>query len=491
MAAAKRVPESSAVVPGPRVLLVDDEAALLHATGRQLRLAGYDVTECDSGGRALDLLEGGEFDVVVSDIDMPGLSGIALLKVLAERRSQVPVILMTGTPSLDTAMSAVEHGAFKYLIKPVAWTELRETVERAARWRVDPPSGSQSRRGSSEPVGVSESGSPITLAGVVEGAVLGARYRVGRLLGEGGMSQVWEATQLRTGGAVALKVLHASLNARPAMRRRLLREARAASAVQHPNVVDVFDAFELGDGTPVLVMTLLKGRTFGDRLADEGKLSLADACDVLLPVVSAVGAAHAHGVIHRDLKPENIFLADEGGRTSVKVLDFGIAKLVTGEAPATVALTATGALVGTPGYMSPEQGMGEPDVDHRADVWAVGAMLYEALAGARPLSSENVGQMLKQLLTEGIPRLSARAPDLPSSVTDLVDRMLARERDQRPGDLREAYAELSRHATVAAPPFGPPAPAKIPSSGVVSRDASLGEARTEVGDTPAILNRKR
>src|SRR5580698_9273397 len=124
MAAAKRDPDSSAVAPGPRVLLVDDEAALLHATGRQLRLAGYDVTECDSGGRAVDLLEGGDFDVVVSDIDMPGLSGIALLKVLAERRNPVPVILMTGDPSLHTAMSAVEHGAFKYLIKPVAWPEL-------------------------------------------------------------------------------------------------------------------------------------------------------------------------------------------------------------------------------------------------------------------------------------------------------------------------------------------------------------------------------
>jgi eukaryotic-like serine/threonine-protein kinase len=462
------------------ILLVDDEPALLRATVRQLSGAGYAVAACSNGASAADMLATDTFDVVISDIEMPGLSGVDLLKLLRQRGIDVPVILMTGAPGLDTAMLAVEHGAFKYVAKPFRTAELLEVVDRAMRRR----SGVASRGGRGSTFEPTPAGS--TRAEIAPELVLANRYRLAHLLGEGGMSQVWEAVHILTGRPVAVKLLLPALNARPEMRKRLLREARAASSISHPNIVDVFDVFELGDGTPVMVMELLRGSTLGDRLAREGGLALEDAADAVLPVVSAVGAAHAQGIIHRDLKPDNILLAVEGEQTSVKVLDFGIVKLVAGEELDPGALTATGALIGTPGYMAPEQGFGERDVDHRADIWSIGAILYEVLSGVPPVGGDNIGQMLKRLVTQGIAPLSVRVPALPTRVSGMVDRMLARERTDRPRDLREVYAELARHARTTAPGFGPPGTVKAPPSSGAMRisDGMLAHARTALDETP-------
>jgi CheY-like chemotaxis protein/tRNA A-37 threonylcarbamoyl transferase component Bud32 len=447
---------------------------VLRVTARVLRASGATVTECESGPAAVALIEAGSFDVIVSDIDMPGLSGVALLKVLRDRGIDVPVVLVTGAPSLDTAMKAVELGAFKYLTKPVRGEELRATVERAAQ--------------------VSAAAAmPVTRSSIDAGVVLPERYRLTRLIGEGGMSEVWQATQLRTGRRVAVKLLHASLNAKPEMRKRLLREARAASQIGHPGVVDVLDAFELVDGTPVLVMALLKGRTLAAHLARTGRLPLASAADLLLPVVSAVGTAHERGVIHRDLKPENVFLADEGGCTVPKVLDFGLAKLVASDDAASAVLTATGMIVGTPGYMSPEQGAGEPGIDARADVWSMGAILYETLTGARAVRGDSVGERLKVLFTESIAPLRDRVPEVPEDIASLVDRMLEREKSRRPEDLREVHAALAGHASVTASSFGPPSVVQVDAgSGVVPRaEAALALARTEHDASPALLRGSR
>ncbi|HEX8794054.1 MAG TPA: response regulator [Polyangiaceae bacterium] len=447
------------------VLLVDDEPALLRALTRALGAAGFAVTTCADGADAARLIAMQSFAVVVSDIDMPQLDGVGLLSLLRERSIDTPVILMTGSPSLETAIRAVEHGAFKYLTKPIAPDQLIDAVTKAV--------------GSRRPSRV----------GFSPGLVLGERYRLDRLLGEGGMSQVWEALHVRTGRPAAVKVLHAALNPKPEMRQRLLREARVASTLGHPNVVDVWDLFELPDGTPVLVMELMRGRTLRQHFQATGAVGLAAAAELLLPVVSAVGTAHARGVVHRDLKPENIFLADEGNRVVVKVLDFGIAKLVSPDLQDGAALTVTGATLGTPGYMAPEQAFGENDIDCRADVWALGAILYEALAGVRPIEASNVGQVLKVLLVDGIMPLVRRRPELPPGVGSLVDRMLMRERDERPGDLRAVFAELSRHANVGPPAFGPPSSEGPPTSGVTpAADDVLAHARTEKGH--AALARK-
>jgi serine/threonine-protein kinase len=248
------------------------------------------------------------------------------------------------------------------------------------------------------------------------GRIVAGRYRLDRLLGQGGMGEVWAATHQVTRRSVAMKFVRGTGHARPELRRRFMREARAASAVQHPNVVEVFDVFELDAETPVMVMELLSGETLGRRLAREGQLDLDQALALLVPAVSAVGAAHALGVVHRDLKPENLFLSRASGSTEfetvVKVLDFGIAKL-SSEMAGETGVTETGTTLGTPCYMAPEQAMAERELDHRVDVWAFGVILYETLSGARPIEGDTVGQVVKHLMTTGITPLERVVPGLP------------------------------------------------------------------------------
>ena len=462
-----------------RILLVDDDPQVLRATGRVLSAAGYDVTSCSSGMAAADTLETESFDVAVSDIDMPGCDGIELLKLLRARQKDLPVVLVTGAPALQTAIDAVEFGAFKYLTKPLKNADLEDAIKRAVSSRPSSTAADRARESSASPADqVIASARPPIAAG----AVLAQRYRLDRLLGEGGMSQVWGATHLLTTRAVAVKLLRAALNAQPDMRRRLLREARASSSFEHRNVVDVHDIFELEDGTPVMVMALLHGQTLGDGLSAAARFGVVDAANVLLPVVSAVGTAHAAGIIHRDLKPDNIFLAEEAGQTVVKVLDFGIAKLVSADEQDAVNRTGTGILVGTPGYMAPEQCFGDRDIDHRADIWSLGAILYEVLTGKRALSGDNLGQVIKGALSNGIVPIEKLLPDLPSDISTLIGRMLAGERDDRPADLREAYDVLARYAEVQCPMIPPPMsrqPPPVESGPMHPGPAPLAFARTE------------
>jgi eukaryotic-like serine/threonine-protein kinase len=271
------------------------------------------------------------------------------------------------------------------------------------------------------------------------------------------MGAVWAATHLPSGAVAALKLVKASRHSAET-RRRLLREARVSTTISHPNIVRVFSVFELEDGLPVIVMERLSGENLRQKLDRETALDVEEAASVLLPVISAVGTAHSYGVVHRDLKPENVFLALESDLIRPCVLDFGVAKLTASEGltAASAALTDTGAVVGTPMYMAPEQIMGEV-IDHRADVWAVGVLLYEALSGARPIEGEGFGQVFKNLMTSAITPLAMVAPDLPQRLTELVDRMLARDKSDRPLDLRSVYEALEPFAHTPSLRFGSPA----------------------------------
>ena len=273
--------------------------------------------------------------------------------------------------------------------------------------------------------------------------VVGA-YRLEHKLGEGGMGTVWSAVH-ENGARVALKLMKtASPSAEE--RRRLLREARVASAIQHPNVVRVFEVFETEQGTPVIVMELLHGETLRGKLIREVRLEPSETANVLLPVISAVGTAHSLGIVHRDLKPENVFLALENRAARSCVLDFGMAKLTASVGlVASAQLTQPGALVGTVLYMAPEQITGEP-VDHRTDIWALGVILYEALSGARPIDGTRPEQVVMRLVSSAITPLSVVAPDVPGDLVELVRRMLTRDRNERPSDLREVYAVLEAYA---------------------------------------------
>ncbi|HZF54067.1 MAG TPA: SUMF1/EgtB/PvdO family nonheme iron enzyme [Polyangiaceae bacterium] len=302
------------------------------------------------------------------------------------------------------------------------------------------------------------------------GAVIAGRYRLDRLIGEGGMGIVWAATHLGTGKPVALKHLREEASGDAETRKRFLREAQATAAIAHPNIVAVHDLVETEEGLPAIVMDLLDGEPLRAKLDRERKLPLEKAASILLPVVSAVGTAHAIGIVHRDLKPDNIFMARlPDGEARTLVLDFGIAKLTKTptEPSAASVITGTWSLLGTPHYMSPEQIIGEKDIDHRTDIWALGAILYECLAGVRPAEAKTPGKIFELVLLRGIKPLSTLAPDLPRDVTDLVLRMLGREREDRPWDLHEVEAVLGRYTTEKAPQFGVPATIRLSNPGVL------------------------
>jgi serine/threonine protein kinase len=277
-----------------------------------------------------------------------------------------------------------------------------------------------------------------------EGLVVQGRFRLEAPLGEGGMGVVWSALHLLTQRRVALKFLKTN---DVASIRRFLREARIAGTLTHRHIAPVHDVLQLDDGTPVMVMDLLSGEPLSRRLQREGTLSVAALVEIMRPVVAAIGAAHDKGVVHRDLKPENVFL-ERSGDAPVKVLDFGIAKVVEPAASDGAGLTQSGAVLGTPHYMAPEQVFGDRTIDHRADVWALGVIFHEVLTGRRPFDGENFGQVFKAIALAPIPELASIAPTVPAALAVLVDRMLSRERDARPS-LAEVDRVLASCATTA------------------------------------------
>jgi len=272
------------------------------------------------------------------------------------------------------------------------------------------------------------------------------------------MGDVWEATNLSTGRAVAIKRLRLTPGAElgDSGRARFMLEAQTACAVEHPNVVEILDFVESAEEPPIIVMELLRGETLAARIEREQALGVTETATLLLPVVSAVGTAHARGIVHRDLKPANIFLQQSGDATVVKVLDFGIAKWLSAR-PGDVPLrTETGSTLGTPCYMAPEQAMGERVIDHRADVWALGVILYECLSGMRPVEGENAAKIMVRLLSTGIMPIEKLVPGVPRELGALLTRMLARERAQRPPSLREVRTVLGALTAAQAPDFGEP-----------------------------------
>lgn len=278
---------------------------------------------------------------------------------------------------------------------------------------------------------------------LAEGVTIAGRYTLSRLLGEGGMGAVWAARHVVTGKHLALKFLKGTADDH---RRRFVQEARVAAAIRHPNVVDIHDVFALPDDGLILVMDLLEGEPLSAFLHRQRTLSPAQLMPITLEVLAGLGAAHAVGVVHRDMKPDNIFMCrSANGPTTVKLLDFGIAKLTTlnGGIQHSGAMTQTGSLLGTPIYMAPEQVFGEKDLDHRADFWSLGIVLYECLTGACPIDGDNLGQIFKMISTRGFLPLSVRLPALDSGIAALIDSMLSILPEDRPdsaGQIAEVIA---------------------------------------------------
>jgi serine/threonine-protein kinase len=281
------------------------------------------------------------------------------------------------------------------------------------------------------------------------GCVLGDTYQVLRVIGEGGMGRVYEARHMRlTSKRVAVKVLHGDLTREPQVLGRFLREAEATGALEHPNIVGALDVNELPDGRPYIVAELLQGDQLGAYFERRGKLSVEEAVAICRPICRALIAAHEKGIVHRDIKPENVFLVGEGSARTSKVLDFGISQVGTAHGK----LTKTGTVMGTPTYMPPEQARGKR-VDHRADVYSVGAILYEAVTGKRPFDGEEPMATLAAVLTEDPPRPRSLVPSIPSELELVIQKAMAklqRDRYATMHELDEALAEFDPTTSPAA-----------------------------------------
>jgi serine/threonine-protein kinase len=265
--------------------------------------------------------------------------------------------------------------------------------------------------------------------------VIADRYRIDALLGEGGMGRVYSAEHVLMRKRLAVKVLHRELTSVPDVVARFEREAMAAANIDHPNVAAATDFGKLADGSVFLVLEYVEGKNLRDEIA-KGPFAVERAVRIARQIASALGSAHQLSIVHRDLKPENVMLVQKGSEADfVKVLDFGIAKVPIGEgpeAPGGKALTKVGMVFGTPEYMAPEQALGQP-VDGRADLYALGVIFYEMLAGIRPYSSSSQAGILGQQLSQPIPPFAERAPgvQVPPSVEQVVQRLLARDAADR------------------------------------------------------------
>jgi tetratricopeptide (TPR) repeat protein len=278
------------------------------------------------------------------------------------------------------------------------------------------------------------------------GRTLG-QYRIIEKIGGGGMGVVYKALDARLDRTVALKFLPGHLANSPARRKRFMREARAASALDHPNVCTIYDIGETDDGQMYIAMGYCSGVPLDTRIA-AGALPI-DACvDIAVQIAAGLQAAHAAGIVHRDIKPANVIVS---AGDAVKIVDFGLAKS-SGE----TALTRDGTTVGTAAYMSPEQARGSADADHRTDIWSLGAVLYEMVAGRHPFAADHESAQIYRILHDDPAPVSTLRPDVPRALAAVIDKMLHKDAAARYGSMEEAKAALEASRSGEVPAEAPP-----------------------------------
>jgi len=322
------------------------------------------------------------------------------------------------------------------------------------------------------------------------GRVIGGRYELLRVIGEGGMGTVHEARHTTTHKRCAVKLVDKKITKMPGASERFLREARAPAAIDHPGIAEVLDGGTEDDGSLFLVMELLEGQSFEELLGDETR-PLGQKLMLLEQMLEPLAAAHAKGFVHRDLKPDNVFVVEaRDGRELVKLLDFGIARQMGASR-----LTETGVPMGTVYYMSPEQARSAREAEPTSDVWSFGVMLYEVLTGELPFDGETVADILVKICTEQPKPARELRPDAPAPLAQLAERCLAKDVNQRPRDAHALMAEMieARHAAAGAlqlptdssatpGPLEEDAPATLVAAPPVSAELSLDDLPEEDPD---------
>ena len=280
----------------------------------------------------------------------------------------------------------------------------------------------------------------------VSDALVGKRvdkYEIVRVIGRGGMGTVYEALNTTISKRVAMKFVDAETAQSKDSVARFQREAEAASAVESAHIVEIFDSGVADDGIPYIVMELLRGEDLGHRIKRCGRLEIGEAVHIVAQILRGLHRAHEAGIVHRDLKPDNIFLVDRDDDESfAKILDFGISKVQRQNGTPVHTLTRQGTVLGTPFYMSPEQAQALPDIDGRTDLWSVGAILYECLAGRPPYSGASYEQVIVNICMNDAEDVRAHNPAVPEAIARVIAKALARDRHERFSTAREVLEAL-------------------------------------------------
>ena len=400
------------------LLVVDDNEMNRDMLSRRLEKRGYRVLMASDGATALDLIAAQPIDLVLLDIEMPGLSGLDVLREVRKTRSglQLPILMATARTDSADVVQALEAGANDYVVKPLDFPVVLARVE--AQLRLRPPSAP----GAGVPADA-ETG---------PGSLLAGKYRLGSLIGSGSFGSVYRARHVDLARDVAVKVLLTTARNSPDALARFQREGIAACRVKHPNAVAVTDFGVTAGGAAFLVMELLEGQSLHDEMTRVGRFAAPRCAEILTPLCAALAEAHAAGIVHRDVKPGNVFLQRTPQGETVKVLDFGIAKMADEDARAGN-LTVEGGILGTPVYMAPERFRGEA-IDGASDVYSVGVMLYQMLAGELPFSAPDADLMaivMMHLHREPRP-LREADPGIAPEIDQIVLSTLRKDPRQRP-----------------------------------------------------------
>jgi CheY-like chemotaxis protein len=408
------------VAPTPQhtILVVDDSEINRDMLRRRLEKKGYRVVVAENGEQALELCAREPIDLVLLDVMMPGLSGLDVLRILRKSPAgkDLPVIMATAKSDSTDIVEALDAGANDYVVKPLDVPVVIARIEAQLRLRVPPPVPDLPPL---EPV---------------SDTVLAGKYLLESMIGSGAFGSVFRARHLGLDHRVAVKVLRADAAGSAESMARFRREGVAACRVRHPNAVTVMDFGVTAGGAPFLVMELLDGKSLESEIVRAAPMAAERCAEILIPLCGVLAEAHDVGILHRDIKPANVFLHRTRLGETVKVLDFGIAKLLD---TASENLTVDGSIVGTPAYMAPERFRGAT-LDGKSDIYSLGVLAYQMLSGRLPFDGPE-----NDLLAVAMRHLNDPVPPLrgvPAAVEEIVSAALAKDPKIRPAAVPFAFA---------------------------------------------------
>jgi CheY-like chemotaxis protein len=439
----RMTPTASSTPAATDILIADDTPANLDLLCGMLRDRGYRVRVATSGPRALAAVRAERPDLLLLDVTMPGMSGYDVCRELKsdEALGGIPVIFISALDEVVDKVRAFDAGGADYVTKPFQFGEVLARIDnqlRIQRLQRDLEQRNAELLRLNQELAAAHQRSErmfTTLSEVLPGTVLDGKFRLEQKLGSGGFGTVYRATQLNLARPVAVKVFQSLAGRGDQVElERFRREGISACRVNHPNAVAIIDSGVSSAGIAYLVTELLDGHTVaGEVEARGGKLPPRRMLEIVQPVCQVLDLAHSVGIVHRDVKPENVFLHNAPTGEVVKVLDFGIARLLDEKPASGATLTSRHVTLGTPLYMAPEQ-MSNASVDGRADVYSLALMVYEMLTGALPFDEtfDFMSLAMAKMRNDPVP-MGSHDPSIPAALDEVVMEALSREPAARPG----------------------------------------------------------